>query len=150
MRSVVVLAVIAALAVLASGCGSHDSHDSPYAKSLDSLCKDTRKQIEKVPRPTTPAEIKTLGERVNTIGAGFVRNLKALQPAPGERAKARRLVTLYAAFWNAQPRLLQLLEDEQYNVYSRFEASVSAYSKQAESLAQALGAKECTIEPVRK
>jgi hypothetical protein len=46
---------------------SHDSR-SPYAKSLDALCKSARKQLEQVPLPSTPSEIKALGERVNRIG----------------------------------------------------------------------------------
>jgi hypothetical protein len=87
---------------------------------------------------------------VNTIGAGFVRRLRALTPAASERNRAQKLVSLYDAFWKAQPRLLALLEAQQYNVYSRFDESVSGYSKEAESLAAQLGAKECTIEPVRK
>jgi hypothetical protein len=79
-------------------------------KSLDTRCKSTRKQFEKVPRPATPQEIKTLGEQVNTIGAGVVRRLKALRPSAAERARVQKLLSLYDAFWSAQPRLLALLE----------------------------------------
>jgi hypothetical protein len=140
---------LTAAAALLAGCGSHDSR-SPYAKSLDALCKATRKQIEAVPRPTTPMEVKTLGGRVNAIGNSFVRGLKALSPAPGERAKAAQLVTLYGVFWKAQPRLLRLLEQQQYNLYGRFEESIARYSKRSGTIAAQLGAKECTIEPVRK
>jgi hypothetical protein len=145
VRRLLALTLVVGLA----GCGGHDSR-TPYAKSLDALCKSTRKELEHVPRPTTPQEIKTLGEQVNTIGTGFVRRLKALEPEPGERARAQKLVTLYDAFWKVQPRLLQLLEAQQYNVYSRLEESVSRYSKQAETIAAQLGAKECAIEPLRK
>jgi hypothetical protein len=143
------LAGAAVVALLVAGCGSHDSR-TPYAKRLDALCKGTRKQIEQVPRPTTPPEIKALGARVNAIGTAFVRKLATLQPAPGERSKSRRLIRLYDAFWKPQPRLLQLLAAGQFNVYSRFEDAVGRYAKQAEALAQQLGAKECAIEPVRK
>jgi hypothetical protein len=103
-----------------------------------------------VPRPATPQEIKTLGEQVNTIGAGVVRRLKALRPSAAERARVQKLLSLYDAFWNAQPRLLALLEAQQYNVYSRFEESVSCYSKGAETVAAQLGGEECTVEAVRK
>ena len=60
------------------------------------------------------------------------------------------MINLYRSFWRAQPRLLTLLEQKQFNVYARFQESVNKASKEAETIAEQLGAKECSIEAVRK
>jgi hypothetical protein len=142
------LALAGLVAVLVAGCGSHDSRTS-YVKSLGTLCKDAGARIAKMPHPETRAELIASRREVNRIGRDFVRRLQLLSPGAPERAQARKLVSFYDAYWRAQPGLVQLLVGGQYNVYGRFQETASAYAKQAERIAEKLGANECVETPVR-
>jgi hypothetical protein len=161
MRFVVLGALL--VVVVASGCGGGDSGRrgttvtraavdtrSPYVRSLAALCDGTRKRVEKVPRPATPAELFATTRQVNAIGKAFVIKLGRLRPAPAERARATELVRLYTAYWSGQAQIYTFLESGLIDLYRRQLLQTTPFRVQAEKVARQLGARECARQPVRK
>jgi hypothetical protein len=148
VKRVAALALVAVAVAVAAGCGGKGDPRTPYAKSLDTLCAQTRKQIEALGQDPS-RQVAAMPARYR-IGMDFVRQLRKLHPSAGERAAAKKLVATYAWYWGSQQDAYLMFQAGNYNDYVSYQTFFAKYQKQAEAMASALGARQCARQPFSK
>jgi hypothetical protein len=123
------------------------SSTTEYAKQLDALCRDARKQTEALGQPST-APISKLYPGSVRIGRAFLVEATKLQPPPEQAAAAKTFLTQRGLYYDGLEYAYQFLTGQQNQVaFVRIVNGALANLDQAETAAKAIGAEECTLRP---
>jgi hypothetical protein len=148
------IVLFAAAAAVALGIGAYlvlrggdDGSGSPYAKQLDALCLDARRQVEALGQPSTTPMSKIYPGTVN-IGRAFLRDARKLQPPPESAGAAKTFLQQRALYYDGLAYAHQFLTVQKNQVaFVRIVNGALANLGKAEAAAEVLGAKQCMLRP---
>jgi hypothetical protein len=143
-----------AVAAVAIGIGAYlalrsDGSDSTseYAKQLDALCLDARRQVEALGQPSATPMSKLYPGTVR-IGRAFVKDAKQLQPPPDQAAAAKTFLQQRALYYDGLGYAYHYITVEKNQVaFVQIVNGALANLGRAEAAAKAIGAQECTLRP---
>jgi hypothetical protein len=143
-----------AVAAVAVGIGGYlvfrsdgGSSTSKYAKQLDALCLDTRRQVEALGQPSTTPMSRLYPGTVR-IGRAFVKDAKRLQPSPEQAQAAKTFVQASSLYYDGLDYAYQfLVVQKNQTAFVRIVDGAVANLVRAEAAAKTIGAKECTLRP---
>ena len=145
------LLVVAAVAIGIGGYFAFRSggggSESEYAKQLDALCLDARRQVEALGQPSTTPMSKLYPGTVE-IGRSFLQDARKLQPPPEDAAAARTFLQQRALYYDGLEYAYQFLTVHKNQVaFVRIVDGALANLGNAEAAAEVIGAKQCMLRP---
>jgi hypothetical protein len=159
------LPAFVALALCAAGCGSGSTAQPPtapttprqtnaatpeprsaYAKSLTELCSRTRASFEALGPPSEKPPAVLLPGTIRVAGR-FLRALRALRPSPTDAARVKKLTARYALWYQGDRFALLAIRQHNQEAFINVQEGADHWLAAAESIANSLGAPECTRRP---
>jgi hypothetical protein len=143
----VALLVLVGLAACACGSDGKASPRDAYATKLSSACDDMREKIEALGKPSDTPIAKIYPPSVK-IGRAFVRQVRALEPPPDERATAASMAKQFGYYFDGLALGYAVLTKRasQQGFIQTVGGAVQNL-KLAERYARKLGAEACARRP---
>ena len=145
------VAVLVAVALVAGGLlafrSDGASGETGYAAQLDSLCADSRKQVEALGQPSE-IPIGKLYPGTVRIGRAFLEEAKALTPPPEEAAAAKTFIRERGLYYDGLEYAYEFFTTQKNGVaFVRVVDGATANLGKAETAAKGIGAPECALRP---
>jgi hypothetical protein len=145
---------VIAVAAVAVGVGAYvalrpdgGSSGTTYAKQLDALCLEARKQVEALGQPST-TPMSTLYPGTVRIGRAFVKDAKQLQPPSDQAAAAKTFLQQRQLYYDGLEYAYKFLTvQKNQTAFVRIVNGALSNLDNAEAAAKSIGAGECTLRP---
>jgi hypothetical protein len=139
-----VAAVVGAFLVLRSDDGSSTTD---FAKQLNALCVDARRQVEALGQPST-TPMSTLYPGTVRIGRAFLKQAKGLRPPPEQTAAAQTFLAQRGLYYDGLAYAYQFFAvQKNQTAFVQIVNGALSNLDHAEAAAKTIGAMECTLRP---